>query len=97
MAEASEVVPVFIDTVRAIFSYIWGIQWSWYASKLTRLVAIPINIAWVPLSYVSEALAVIFAPVVYLVTYSLAFGSWITSFLASLKVCSASRPDCIIT
>ncbi|KAJ6783931.1 hypothetical protein PWT90_02114 [Aphanocladium album] len=91
MAEAAAEAPsAALDTVLYVVRSVWSVQWGWYLSRVVRLAALPLSLVTVPLSYVAEVLLVVFAPLLYLVSFLVSSARGIASLLVSLKLSAAA-------
>ncbi|KAM3500582.1 hypothetical protein MY10362_006279 [Beauveria mimosiformis] len=85
MAEASDAPSVALDTVIYVARSLWSVRWSRHLARLARLLALPLTLVTVPLSYVAEVLRVLCAPLLYLLAFAVASAQGVLSLLASLK------------
>ncbi|KAM3456434.1 hypothetical protein MY3296_001713 [Beauveria thailandica] len=85
MAEASDAPHVALDTVIYVARSLWSVRWSRHLARLARLLALPLTLVTVPLSYVAEVLRVLCAPLLYLLAFAVASAQGVLSLLASLK------------
>ncbi|KAM3516057.1 hypothetical protein MY11210_000339 [Beauveria gryllotalpidicola] len=85
MAEASDAPSVALDTVLYVARSLWSVRWSRHLARLARLVALPLTLVTVPLSYIAEVLRVLCAPLLYLLAFAVASAQGVLSLLASLK------------
>lgn len=93
MATERDAASVALDIVGNLASALWNAQWSRYLSLLSRAIAIPFRIAWVPLSYVADIFAVVAAPGLYILSYLLSCCNAVIAFLISLKVSCRDYPS----
>ncbi|KAH6606374.1 hypothetical protein Trco_005527 [Trichoderma cornu-damae] len=61
-----------------------------YATLLGRLLAFPVRLAYVPVSYLLSALAVVFAPVIYLFAYIAGWCRGVFDFVCALQLGTAA-------
>ncbi|PMB67904.1 hypothetical protein BM221_006079 [Beauveria bassiana] len=90
MAEASDASSVAIDTVLYLARSLWSVRWSRHLARLARLLALPLTLVTVPLSYIVEVLRVLCAPLLYLLAFAVASAQGVLSLLASLKLSAAA-------
>ncbi|KAG5806709.1 hypothetical protein H9Q74_007310 [Fusarium xylarioides] len=86
--EASPTVSPFIlafDIVVAVFSFLFSFNWSGFFSRLFTIISFPFRLILIPLSFVLNILLVVFAPAIYLFSYTLAGVRSVWAFLASLE------------
>ena len=86
MTEASDAPSAALATVVYVARAFWSVPWRRYLVRAGRLVALPLSLVTVPLSYVAEALLVVFAPLIHLAAFAFASAQSALSLLASLKV-----------
>ncbi len=91
MAEASDAPSAALATVVYVARSLWSIPWRRYLALIGRLVALPLSLVTVPLSYVAEVLLIVFAPLIYLVALLATSAQSTLSLLASLKVRVVAR------
>ncbi|RKK90443.1 hypothetical protein BFJ71_g11597 [Fusarium oxysporum] len=77
--QASPTASPFIlafDIVVAVFSFLFSFNWSGFFSRLFTIISFPFRLILIPLSFVLNILLVVFAPAIYLFSYTLAgFGA----------------------
>ncbi|OAQ63468.1 hypothetical protein VFPPC_09846 [Pochonia chlamydosporia 170] len=81
MDESSSAIHTLVHILKSIYS----LNWTRYLSYIAATLALPLRIAWIPLSYVFAILKAIFAPAGYILSY---LGGWvaaIANFLVSLE------------
>ncbi|CVK93395.1 uncharacterized protein FPRO_04270 [Fusarium proliferatum ET1] len=86
--QASPTVSPFIlafDIVVAVFSFLFSFNWSGFFSRLFTIISFPFRLILIPLSFLLNILLVVFAPAIYLVSYTLAGVRSVWAFLASLE------------
>ncbi|KAK5993220.1 hypothetical protein PT974_06649 [Cladobotryum mycophilum] len=83
---ASAVLDSLVHGARIAYSF----QWSRYLSWITRFISFPFRVMWIPFPYIAHVLAVIFAPVTYLLSYFTAWCNGVIAFLASLQFGTAA-------
>ncbi|KAF4455260.1 hypothetical protein F53441_2410 [Fusarium austroafricanum] len=86
--QASPTVSPFIlafDIIVAIFSFLFSFNWSGFFSRLFRIISFPFRLIILPLSLISNILLVVFAPAIYLFSYTIAGVRSVWAFLASLE------------
>ncbi|EXM07797.1 hypothetical protein FOIG_02726 [Fusarium odoratissimum NRRL 54006] len=86
--QASPTVSPFIlafDIVVAVFSFLFSFNWSGFFSRLFAIISFPFRLILIPLSFVLNILLVVFAPAIYLFSYTLAGVRSVWAFLASLE------------
>ncbi|KAG4291135.1 hypothetical protein FPRO06_03021 [Fusarium proliferatum] len=86
--QASPTVSPFIlafDIVVAVFSFLFSFNWSGFFSRLFTIISFPFRLILIPLSFLLNILLVVFAPAIYLVSYTLAGLRSVWAFLASLE------------
>lgn len=86
MTEASDAPSAALATVVYVARAFWSVPWRRHLVRAGRLVALPLSLVTVPLSYATEALLVVFAPLIYLAAFAFASAQDALSLLASLKV-----------
>ncbi|POR35951.1 Uncharacterized protein TPAR_03858 [Tolypocladium paradoxum] len=74
-----------LDTVALVARALWGINWSWYLSWLVHIVALPLRLLWIPLSYMASFLLVLFAPALCLLSYFLSWMNALVAFFVGLE------------
>ena len=70
MSDSSDALSILLDTTQRVAKSLWSVHWSRHLSRLASLSAVPLRAAWVPVSYLLEALLVLLAPVIYLVAWA---------------------------
>ncbi|OAA77376.1 hypothetical protein LEL_04199 [Akanthomyces lecanii RCEF 1005] len=90
MTEASDAPSAALATVVYVARALWSVPWRRYLVRVGRLVALPLSLVTVPLSYVAEALLVIFAPLIHLAAFAFASAQSALALLASLKIAAAA-------
>lgn len=85
MSESSAF-SIVVDTVGLIARNLVNIQWSWYLAWLIHILALPWKVLLVPLSFFAHVLLVIFAPILYMLSYILSWARQVMAFLVSLEV-----------
>ncbi|KAI1048245.1 hypothetical protein LB506_002202 [Fusarium annulatum] len=91
--QASPTVSPFIlafDIVVAVFSFLFSFNWSGFFSRLFTIISFPFRLILIPLSFLLNILLVVFAPAIYLVSYTLAGLRSVWAFLASLEFGAAA-------
>ncbi|RKK36943.1 hypothetical protein BFJ63_vAg6716 [Fusarium oxysporum f. sp. narcissi] len=91
--QASPTVSPFIlafDIVVAVFSFLFSFNWSGFFSRLFTIISFPFRLILIPLSFVLNILLVVFAPAIYLFSYTLAGVRSVWAFLASLEFGAAA-------
>ncbi|CCT65559.1 uncharacterized protein FFB20_08909 [Fusarium fujikuroi] len=91
--QASPTVSPFIlafDIVVAVFSFLFSFNWSGFFSRLFTIISFPFHLILIPLSFLLNILLVVFAPAIYLVSYTLAGIRSVWAFLASLEFGAAA-------
>ncbi|RKL34482.1 hypothetical protein BFJ72_g9214 [Fusarium proliferatum] len=86
--QASPTVSPFIlafDIVVAVFSFLFSFNWSGFFSRLFTIISFPFRLILIPLSFLLNILLVVFAPAIYLVSYTLGGVRSVWAFLASLE------------
>ncbi|KAF9775915.1 hypothetical protein IL306_005912 [Fusarium sp. DS 682] len=86
--QASPTVSPFIiafDIIVAIFSFLFSFNWSGFFSRLFLIISFPFRLILIPLSFIAKILLVVFAPAIYLFSYTLAGVRSVWAFLASLE------------
>jgi hypothetical protein len=85
MAEPTAI-SVILEPIGLIFSGLASVHWSWYISRLGALLALPWKIALVPLAFTARILLVIFAPLIYILSFTLLCIRTVFTFITSLEV-----------
>ncbi|KAI1025410.1 hypothetical protein LB504_012579 [Fusarium proliferatum] len=91
--QASPTISPFIlafDIVVAVFSFLFSFNWSGFFSRLFTIISFPFRLILIPLSFLLNILLVVFAPAIYLVSYTLAGVRSVWVFLASLEFGAAA-------
>ncbi|KND93747.1 hypothetical protein TOPH_01738 [Tolypocladium ophioglossoides CBS 100239] len=74
-----------LDAVAVVARAVWGINWSWYLSWLVHIVALPLRLLWILLSFIASFLLVLLAPALYVVSYFLSWMNAIVAFVVGLE------------
>lgn len=78
---------------RGIYTGLSKIHWSWWMSRLGSLLALPFHILAVPLKFLFGLAYVVFAPVVYVLTFIWSTVTGVVGFIVSLEVSLISWPS----
>jgi len=70
---------------RGIYTGLSKIHWSWWMSRLGSLLALPFHILAVPLKFLFGLAYVVFAPVVYVLTFIWSTVTGVVGFIVSLE------------
>ena len=74
----------------AVFTGLASIHWSWWFSRFGSLLHSLVNLPWkvllVPLSILGQILFIIFAPVIYVLSYLATCAAAVLSLIAGLEV-----------
>ncbi|KYK56799.1 hypothetical protein DCS_03805 [Drechmeria coniospora] len=79
-----------LDTVAVVARGLWSVRWSWYLSWLGRLIALPLRLLWIPLSYAASFFLALCAPAIYIASYLWSCVRVVLSFVASLEFGTAA-------
>ncbi|EGX92494.1 hypothetical protein CCM_03867 [Cordyceps militaris CM01] len=87
MAEVSSAgaPSAILDIVLSVARSLWSVQWGRHLAGVARLIALPLSLITVPLSWVASAILVVSAPLLYLLGLLAASAQSTYSLLASLK------------
>lgn len=91
--QASPTISPFIlafDIIVAVFTWLFSFDWSAFFLRIFAIVSFPFRLILIPLSLVTNVLLTVFAPVIYLFSYTIAGVRSVWAFLAGLEVCSPS-------
>ena len=80
------------DVVSAIFRFVYSFNWFLYISRLFRVLSFPFRLILIPLGFVKNIILVLLAPLLYIISYSLAGVRAVVDFLVSLEVCHVTQP-----
>lgn len=84
-------VSVILEPIGLIFSGLASIHWSWWASRVASLLALPWKLLLAPIRLIVRVVLVVLAPVILVLGYILAGLRAVLNFLASLEV--SELPD----
>lgn len=97
MAEPTAI-SVILEPITLILSTVTtaltSIHYSWWASRLASLLALPWKLLMVPFRLVASILLVVFSPVLLVLSYVVAMGGVLWRLMASLEVSSPSHYSC---
>ncbi|KAJ6438643.1 activator subunit [Purpureocillium lavendulum] len=90
-----------LDLIAHAARSLWAVPWRWLLGELLgqlgqlaqlvrAVVAAPLRLVWLPLSYVARFLLVLFAPAIYLASYALAWANALVAFVVSLEFGAAA-------
>ncbi|KAK7398292.1 hypothetical protein QQX98_012336 [Neonectria punicea] len=79
------VLSITLDVLTGIFSFVRSIHWTLRLSQLLSVVALPFRLVLYPLRFVASIFLTLFAPAIYLVSYSMAGIQAMVSFFISLE------------
>ncbi len=80
------------DLIARVVLSLWAVPWRWLLSQLVRVIALPLRLVWLPLSYVASFLRVLFAPALYVASYALSCVNAFIAFVVSLEVSCLPSP-----
>ncbi|GJN74582.1 hypothetical protein PLICBS_008673 [Purpureocillium lilacinum] len=78
------------DLIARVVLSLWAVPWRWLLSQLVRVIALPLRLVWLPLSYVASFLRVLFAPALYVASYALSCVNAFIAFVVSLEFGAAA-------
>lgn len=74
------------NIVVAVFSWFFSFNWSGLFSRLFTVIRLPFRLILLPLSFVVNILLTVFAPAIYLFSYTVSGVRSVWAFFASLEV-----------
>ncbi|CAF3458369.1 hypothetical protein SNK03_008797 [Fusarium graminearum] len=86
--QASPTISPFIlafDIIVAVFTWLFSFDWSAFFLRIFAIVSFPFRLILIPLSLVTNVLLTVFAPVIYLFSYTIAGVRSVWAFLAGLE------------
>lgn len=78
------------DVASAVFRFVFSFSWSLYISRLFRVLSLPFRLILIPLGFVKNAILVLLAPLLYIISYSLAGVRAVAALFVSLEVCDVT-------
>ncbi|QPC64636.1 hypothetical protein HYE67_006867 [Fusarium culmorum] len=91
--QASPTISPFIlafDIIVAVFTWLFSFDWSAFFLRIFAIVSFPFRLILIPLSLVTNVLLTVFAPVIYLFSYTVAGVRSVWAFLAGLEFGAAA-------
>ncbi|CAF3446993.1 unnamed protein product [Fusarium graminearum] len=91
--QASPTISPFIlafDIIVAVFTWLFSFDWSAFFLRIFAIVSFPFRLILIPLSLVTNVLLTVFAPVIYLFSYTIAGVRSVWAFLAGLEFGAAA-------
>ncbi|KAK7427901.1 hypothetical protein QQZ08_005513 [Neonectria magnoliae] len=85
-SNSPSILSIILDALAGIFSFLRSIHWALRLSQLLSVVALPFRLVFYPLRFVASILLTLFAPAIYLVSYSIAGIQAMMSFFIGLEV-----------
>ncbi|QPC73527.1 hypothetical protein HYE68_004279 [Fusarium pseudograminearum] len=91
--QASPTISPFIlafDIIVAVFTWLFSFDWSVFFLRIFAILSFPFRLILIPLSLVTNVLLTVFAPVIYLFSYTVAGVRSVWAFLAGLEFGAAA-------
>ncbi|KAM0248477.1 hypothetical protein ACHAP5_003423 [Fusarium lateritium] len=73
------------NIVVAVFSWFFSFNWSGLFSRLFTVIGFPFRLILLPLTFIANVLLTVFAPAIYLFSYTVSGARSIWAFFASLE------------
>lgn len=86
MSSDPTAVSVIVEPLVLIFTSLANIHWGWWFSHLASLVAFPLKLLLIPLSFIGRLVLAVLSPILFILSYILACISAVFAFIASLEV-----------
>ncbi|KPM38366.1 hypothetical protein AK830_g8205 [Neonectria ditissima] len=82
---SSSVPSLILDALISVFSFLRSIHWTLRISQLLSLFALPFRFILYPMRFVASVLLTLFAPAIYLASFSIAGIQAVIAFFISLE------------